>query len=326
MHMCECLFRFVIDGVIERIYFWEMPGQKARSVYSLFDETSAKKLRKSISRKHPPKTLALTIDEETYCALLKPVGRRIYMYLTNEQHDEKAKKTIERMMGSVIDSHQINDKDKEYEKTFYYENIQSLNNELTNSARKMEKLNRKLNRANKILNNRLVSDPLTNLVSRYQYRDEIMMKIKEHPDAYGVFCFIDIDDFKSVNDKHGHATGDEYLIEFARRLKELPLGDTIRMRIAGDEFGLFVAGVNEVHDEYFKALWEAIRSVVKEPIKVRNLSFDASISVGFAVYGQDTNDVHLLIDYADFAMYRAKQTQKNAYAVFDKELFDKHHL
>jgi len=324
--MNECFLRFDNNGLIEKVYFWNMPVAKARSVYTLFDEASATSLYKAIQRKKPPKTLILSLEGESYEALLKPIGRRYLLYMSDQKHSESSWKTVERLIEAALAMQKGADSNNEREKIFYYESIQELNNELTNKSRELEKLNKKLNRANKILNNHLVTDPLTGLVSRYQYRDEMAMKIKESPGQYGVFCFLDIDDFKSVNDNYGHATGDRVLIEFAKRLKGLALKDAIIMRIAGDEFGLFVAGVEDTGIKYLETLWEKIRTVVHTPIPANGKSFDISISVGFAVYGKDTKDIHLLIDYADFAMYQAKQSGKNNYAIFDKNVFDKRRL
>ncbi|PKL21476.1 MAG: hypothetical protein CVV48_07365 [Spirochaetae bacterium HGW-Spirochaetae-4] len=58
-------------------------------------------------------------------------------------------------------------------------------------------------------------DPLTHLVSRYQYRSEMQMLINQHPDAQDVFCYVDIANFKGKNDMYGHAIGDLYMVEFA---------------------------------------------------------------------------------------------------------------
>ncbi len=198
------------------------------------------------------------------------------------------------------------------------ERMQKLNNELINKTREIEKMNKKLNHLNAILNNRLVKDPLTGLVSRYQYRDEMLIAIKKMKSSFGYFCFIDIDNFKSVNDTYGHDTGDRYLQEFANRLASLPIENCIKMRIAGDEFALFISDVKAIDKSALQAIWEIIRSSVIYPIKIDQVSLNLSISLGIAVYGKDTDDIHLLIDYADFAMYQAKRQGKNQMGIFNK--------
>lgn len=87
--------------------------------------------------------------------------------------------------------------------------IQTLNNELINTRRLLEKANAQLNTLNETLNNRLVKDALTGLVSRYQYRAEMEFFIAKNPGKPGVFTFMDItlDNFKGVNDNYGHGAG-----------------------------------------------------------------------------------------------------------------------
>ena len=122
-----------------------------------------------------------------------------------------------------------------------FEKIQVLNNELINTRRQLEKAMAQTNRLNQDLNNRLVKDPLTGLLSRYQYRTEIEQVIAEYPATLGIFVFIDIDDFKKVNDQYGHAFGDEIISEFTAELKSQFRNDDIVGRIGGDEHcGIFV--------------------------------------------------------------------------------------
>lgn len=195
-----------------------------------------------------------------------------------------------------------------------FEKIQVLNNELINTRRQLEKTMAQTNRLNQDLNNRLVKDPLTGLLSRYQYRTEIEQVIVEHPGKQGIFAFIDIDDFKKVNDQYGHAAGDRYLIEFSNRLNNIKNDRLLKMRIAGDEFGLFFYGLNQREGHNFERCWQQIKSALLfEPIVVNNRPLPLTISAGMAVYGSDTKQIYELIEYADVAMYQAKKAGKNQY-------------
>ncbi len=195
-----------------------------------------------------------------------------------------------------------------------FEKIQVLNNELINTRRQLEKAMAQTNRLNQDLNNRLVKDPLTGLLSRYQYRTEIEQVIAEYPATLGIFVFIDIDDFKKVNDQYGHAAGDRYLIEFSNRLNNIKNDRLLKMRIAGDEFGLFFYDLDQVEGQNFERCWQQIKAALLfEPIVVNNQSLPLSISAGMAVYGRDTNQIYDLIEYADFAMYQAKKAGKNQF-------------
>ena len=206
-----------------------------------------------------------------------------------------------------------------------FEQIQMMNNELMNTRRSLQKANVQLGRLNAELNNRLVKDPLTGLISRYQYSSEIQMMIEQNPGKLGLFCFIDIDDFKSVNDRYGHAAGDAYLVEFARRLRCLPLENTLALRISGDEFGLFIYGLDTVDERFLEWVWQRVLVSTTEPmIDVADTSLPVSISLGMAVYGRDTQHVFEMIDFADFAMYQAKRAGKNRFRIFSGEEFERH--
>lgn len=206
-----------------------------------------------------------------------------------------------------------------------FNKIQALNNELINTRRLLEKANAQARILNEELNNRLVKDALTGLVSRYQYRMEIDLLISSDPGKIGFFTFIDIDNFKSVNDTFGHAIGDQYLIEFAQRLKQLPIERTIRMRISGDEFGLFTYGLADVDSGSIQETWNQIKThVLYGPIETSSGLVPLSISAGVAIYGRDTTDIFELIEYADFAMYIAKRAGKNGLQVFDKSQYKSH--
>lgn len=115
---------------------------------------------------------------------------------------------------------------------YRFEEIQKLNSEMINVRRKLEKANIEKDMANKELQGRLIKDALTGLIGRYQYWGEIDLVIKRNPGKYGVCSFIDIDNFKSINDIYGHAAGDAYLIEFARRLNEINIPNTLKIRIS----------------------------------------------------------------------------------------------
>lgn len=205
-----------------------------------------------------------------------------------------------------------------------FEQIQMLNNRLVNTERILQREQAKLRVLNMELNNRLVKDALTGLVSRYQYRAEIEHTIASAPKEKGIFVFIDIDDFKKVNDTHGHHIGDEYLIKFAKRLQGIPIDGSVKMRISGDEFGFFAHRVTgKVKDEMAR-IWKLIRNhILFGPIKTEDGEIPLSISAGMACYGEDTTDIYDLIEYADFAMYKAKRSGKNQYAVFNLREYEK---
>lgn len=200
-----------------------------------------------------------------------------------------------------------------------FEHIQKLNNELVNTQRQLKKVNSLLTRLNDDLNNRLVKDQLTGLVSRYQFRDEMERMINQDPNQIGLFAFIDIDNFKHINDTYGHRIGDEYLKTFALRLQSLPFDNMICIRIAGDEFGIYIHPYRS--DLLFNDLWNSIKDSLKEPFIFENIRLTFHCSVGFALYNVDSINIFEIIDFADFAMYQAKESGKFSYRKFDKTLY-----
>jgi len=203
-----------------------------------------------------------------------------------------------------------------------FEQIQKLNNDMTNLQRQVMKSNARLKQVNEELNNRLVKDPLTGLVSRYQYHDEIRGMIQKDPELLGIFVFIDLDDFKSINDTYGHHIGDQYLKVFSQRLTSLHLSNATYIRIAGDEFGIYIHGYRKIGKEDIQRVWEAISTkIFHDPIMIENQPMDIKGSAGMAIYGIDTTDIFQLFEYADFAMYQAKKNGKYDYRQFDQELY-----
>ena len=218
-------------------------------------------------------------------------------------------------------------KERELSIRLQFEEIQKLNNELINTRRKLEKAYVMLNKEYSDLQSQFVKDALTGVVSRHQYWIEMERIIEENPGKCGVFTFIDIDDFKFINDTYGHAAGDKFLVEFARRLQEMPLPNTIIIRIAGDEFAIFTYGLDQVDDSFIENIWTQIKNhVLSAPIKLFDFSVPISISAGMALYGIDTDNIKELIEYADFAMYRAKSQGKGNYYRFDKDEFYYHKM
>ena len=250
----------------------------------------------------------------------------VYIFAVDDQFsldpfdNEQLRKLISRFMYLLQGNDQKLGFHNPESTRFQFEEIQLLNNELVNTKRMLEKSNAQLSVLNKELNNRLVKDPLTGLISRYQYRSEIEYQIRQHQDKLGVFMFIDMDDFKSINDTYGHQTGDDFLVEFANRLKNMPLPNSVKLRIAGDEFGVFIYGLKSVDASDLDSYWELIKQhIINEPVIIDHHTLAFSLSCGMAVYGQDTNEIYEIIEYADFAMYKAKKAGKNRYSRFDLE-------
>ncbi|WP_175105025.1 diguanylate cyclase [Pararobbsia alpina] len=154
--------------------------------------------------------------------------------------------------------------------------------------------------------------PLTDLPNRVLFGDRLKQAILNAKRSRTKFAllFVDIDGFKPVNDRHGHAVGDMLLQRIGKRMKQcLRESDTIA-RIGGDEFVAILPAVNEAEDAV--SIAEKLRQSIEEPFAVENCILGVSASIGVAIYPDDGLDEKTLQVNADHAMYQAKSHGGNA--------------
>lgn len=129
-----------------------------------------------------------------------------------------------------------------------------------------------------------------------------------------VVLFVDIDDFKPVNDLHGHAVGDELLRDFAARLRAGVRADDVVARLGGDEFAVLIEGHSaRVAQAHAAALVERL----SQPYAIDSLTLSVSACIGIAGYPEDGTTAKALLAAADAAMYRAKGTGKRRISTSD---------
>ncbi|MEO0315294.1 MAG: hypothetical protein RI928_1750 [Pseudomonadota bacterium] len=131
-------------------------------------------------------------------------------------------------------------------------------------------------------------------------------------------AFIDLDRFKFINDHYGHLTGDQVLTGISHRLRSVLRSNDVLGRYGGDEFIAVLRGGPEV--EMSSETLERIMRAVAEPMIIDGHSMRISCSVGVAVFPQDGDTPQQLLEMADAAMYRAKQTGRNRFQFFNKEI------
>ncbi len=157
-----------------------------------------------------------------------------------------------------------------------------------------------------------VHDPLTGLANRTLLRDRLehALQRSERDGAATGVLFVDLDGFKAVNDRHGHATGDAALVELGMRLRTaVRPGDTIA-RIGGDEF---VAVCEEVDETSALAIGRRILEAIQRPFVAGELPLSVSASVGIALGHADAD---ALLAQADAAVYRAKAEGRGRVELF----------
>ncbi|MBI5432708.1 MAG: diguanylate cyclase [Planctomycetes bacterium] len=149
-------------------------------------------------------------------------------------------------------------------------------------------------------------DTLTGLPNRVSLSDRMTLELahaRRNRELLAV-CYVDLDGFKQVNDKFGHDVGDQYLKAIAERLRgALRAGDTIA-RLGGDEFVILLPGLADLRDAQLVA--RKVLDALSTPIHADTRAFDASASIGIALFPNDGTEPDTLMRRADKAMYRAK--------------------
>jgi diguanylate cyclase (GGDEF)-like protein/PAS domain S-box-containing protein len=163
-------------------------------------------------------------------------------------------------------------------------------------------------------------DPLTGLPNRALLADrfaQMIVQARRREAQLGVL-FVDLDEFKLVNDSLGHAGGDELLKEAARRLQAgVRAGDTVA-RIAGDEFAIVLSDLARAEDAALVA--QKLIERLSDAVDVGGHEVFVSASIGVALFPADGEDVETLLGAADAAMYRAKQAGRNSFQFFTAEI------
>jgi diguanylate cyclase (GGDEF)-like protein len=154
-------------------------------------------------------------------------------------------------------------------------------------------------------------DPLTGLASRSGFRERLAERIAAHRDGGALTVFyLDLDDFKPVNDRHGHAVGDELLRAFAARLRAGIRESDVAARLGGDEFAVLIDGLSPAAAE---PIAESLLERLCRPYALRDLIVPVTACIGVAGCPADGTTVDALLEAADQAMYSAKAAGKCAF-------------
>jgi diguanylate cyclase (GGDEF)-like protein/PAS domain S-box-containing protein len=165
-------------------------------------------------------------------------------------------------------------------------------------------------------------DVLTGLPNRVLFLGRLQSVVdqqKRHPRQYGAVLFIDIDDFKVVNDCYGHATGDAFIQEVSNRLQTCIRSDGTVARMGGDEFTILIEDVKDPSDAIRVA--ERIQSSFRRPFLLNGQEIFKSTSVGIALTSPETS-AEAVLQNADIAMYRAKDRGKACSELFDRQMHE----
>ncbi len=162
-------------------------------------------------------------------------------------------------------------------------------------------------------------DRLTGLPNRIMFENEVSRHISQNDFNCFMIAYIDIDNFKTINDSIGHQAGDLFLTYFAECLKLEMTEPNLVARLGGDEFAILY---NSMSKQGLNELLDAIRTRISKTWSIENYQFFISMSVGVVVYPQDGRDTTMLLKNADIAMYEAKKEGKNRVLFYQKDIKD----
>ncbi len=159
-------------------------------------------------------------------------------------------------------------------------------------------------------------DDLTGLPNRALFFDRLdhaLVQAKRKGEQFAIL-FIDLDEFKNVNDRHGHEAGDKLLREVAQRLSRCVRESDTLARMGGDEFTLILSSIVQARDAGQVA--EKVIATLAAPVFPESLNCQVGASIGISLYPGDGSDRETLLNRADAAMYRTKEQGKNAYCYY----------
>jgi len=192
------------------------------------------------------------------------------------------------------------------ENAIIHDRLEELNKALSDEKRRLERATLKISH---LANH----DSLTGLPNR-RLLFELMAKTVETAKRAGTkigVVFMDLDDFKPINDKYGHAAGDSALIAMSQRIRELVRSSDIVARIGGDEFVAVITNIKSVAD--IERVARKIIAECAQPLSFSGKEHPVGLSMGISVYPDDGEIIEELVNKADSAMYRVKHIDKNAY-------------
>jgi diguanylate cyclase (GGDEF)-like protein len=160
-----------------------------------------------------------------------------------------------------------------------------------------------------VITHQALHDQLTGLANRLQFTTELRTAVQRarNNEERGALFYVDLDQFKPVNDEFGHETGDALLIAAAERLKHCTRADDVVARLGGDEFAVLLAAAGDVEIAHVS---DRIRAAFKEPFVIGEHRLRLGVSIGHSTYPLDADDADGLLRRADTAMFIDKRAHQ----------------
>ena len=168
-------------------------------------------------------------------------------------------------------------------------------------------------------------DPLTQLPNRRFLMEQLQQTLaaSERSHAGGALLFIDVDNFKDLNDTLGHAMGDQLLCQMASRLSTCTRAQDTLARLGGDEFVVMLQGLSPQKDEAVQQARQVAQKIlaqVSAPYPLQTQTYQTSVSIGIALFSGPNVSRDELLKQADLAMYRAKSDGRNTLRFFNTDM------
>ncbi len=162
-------------------------------------------------------------------------------------------------------------------------------------------------------------DTLTGLPNRALFVKKLQAFLEKSKTdgSSGAIMFVDIDNFKTINDLHGHVSGDKFLCKFSKKISSISENSFVA-RFGGDEFLVFIEKFDGL--DSLTAIVQNFITNLQHPITIEESTYNVTASIGVAVTPHDGTDVDTLLKHADTAMYYCKKASKNGYAFFNSQI------
>ncbi len=197
-----------------------------------------------------------------------------------------------------------------------------IDNEVEGAAIIFSDITDRLENENKLMNMAHI-DTLTKLPNRlsfFEFLEHAITRAQRNKQQFGV-CFIDVDNFKQINDTFGHIYGDKLLTLLPEKIKPHLRETDYFARIGGDEFGLVFEETYQIND--LTKIIKRILAAFDKPIEIDDVQMRASLSIGIAIYPINGTDSETLLKNADNAMYLSKGRGKSTFSFYNSESNEK---
>lgn len=193
-----------------------------------------------------------------------------------------------------------------------------LSEDLKRMLARMNIENERARQAQKKIEQLVHYDALTNLPNRILARERFKLAVSLSKRESTLVClmFLDLDDFKAINDTMGHQSGDVFLLETAYRLQAISRDSDTVCRQGGDEFLVVLGGIKS--EQSIAIVAEKILQAIRQPVTIERSVVTSTVSIGIAVATSD--DFDAVSGDADMAMYHAKELGRDCYAFFDSAM------